>query len=234
MTDKGVKNVTPVGELNWVNISGQGKRNYNDDGYVYVATVNLEGDDAEAERKKIDDVLGPIPKGSIVKSKGYRNLVMDSDGNLRTPNKDGKVLAENEEGELEDITKDCKETDVWSFTYSTITTFPDGKTKEVAVYNKDAKKISMGDRLIGNKSIGAISGKLKRFSRGKEIGVSLFLHAIQITKFEEYEGGAGFGEQEGEFEGVTDKESGFTGAAEEDNSNDTPSPKSKPKTKPKL
>ena len=233
MADTGVKNVTPVGELHWVNITGQGKENYNGDGYNYVATVYLEGEAAETEKKKIQDVLGPVPKGSNVKSLGYRNLVKDSEGNLRTPNKDGAVLAENEDGEEVDIVDECEKTDIWAFTYSTITAFPDGKTKEVAVYNKDAKKISLGDRLIGNGSVGAISGKMKRFSRGKDIGVSLFLHAIQITKFNEYEGGAGFGTQEGEFEGVTEKESGFTGQAEGEPS-DTPVAKGKAKTKPKL
>lgn len=229
--DKGVKNVTPVGELHWVNITGQGKENYNGDGYNYVATVYLEGEAAEAERKKIDDVLGPVPKGANVKSLGYRNLVKDSEGNLYTPNAKGEVNVTNEDGEEVDISDSCEATDIWAFTYTTKTEFEDGKPKEIAVYNKDAKKISMGDKLIGNGSLGAISGKLKRFAKGKDIGVSLFLHAIQITKFEEYQGGAGFGAQEGEFEGVSDEDTGFTGQPE---SEANEAPKGKGKTKPKL
>lgn len=223
--DKGTKNVTPVGELHWVNISGQGKENYNGDGYNYVATVYLTGEKAENERKKIDDVLGPVPKGAIVKSKGYKELLKDKDGNLYSPDKTGAVNVENEDGDIVDISEDCEASGIWAFTYSTKTTFEDGKTKEIAVYNKDAKKINMGDKLIGNGSSGAISGKLKRFVSGKEVGVSLFLHALQITKFVEYEGGAGFGAQEGEFEGHSDTETGFTGQPEE---------APKPKTKPKL
>lgn len=234
MSDKGVKNVTPVGELHWVNITGQGKENYNADGYNYTATVYLEGEAAEAERKKIEDVLGPVPKGANVKSLGYRNLVKDKEGNLYTPNASGEVNVDRD-GEEVDIADECEKTDIWAFTYTTKTTFEDGKTKEIAVYNKDAKKINMNDKLIGNGSLGALSGKLKRFAKGKDIGVSLFLHAVQITKFNEYEGGAGFGQQEGEFEGVQDQETGFTGQGEggEKAASDS-KPASKPKTKPKL
>lgn len=230
---KGVKNVTPVGELHWVNISGQGKRNYNDDGYIYTATIYLEGEAAAAERKKIEDVLGPVPKGANVKSLGFRNLVKDKEGNLHTPNKDGEVNVENEDGETVDIASECEETDIWAFTYSTKTEFEDGKTKEIGVHNKDGKKISMGDKLIGNGSFGALSGKLKRFAKGKDIGVSLFLHAVQLTKFVPYEGGAGFGAQEGEFEGVSDEETGFTGQPD-DAKESTAKATAKAKTKPKL
>lgn len=232
MSSKGVKNTTPVGELNWVNISGQGKENYNQDGYIYTATVNLEGEEAKAEREKIDAELGPVPKGKNVKSLGYRNLVRDSEGTLRTPNAAGEVIVERDDEEV-DIEEECEETDIWAFTYSTNTTLPDGKTKVIDVYNNDAKKVNLGDKLIGNGSRGAISGKLKRFERGKDIGVSLFLHAIQITKFEEYEGGAGFSAQDGEFEGVEDAETGFTGQGEE-TADSKKEASTKKKTPPKL
>jgi hypothetical protein len=213
---------SPVGELHWVNISGQGKQNYNEDGYNYVATVFLGGDKAEALKAKVDDVLGDVPKGKTVKSTGYRKLYKDAEGTLRAPNKDGKILVDGV-----DIFGDCEETDMYAFQFTTRTTFADGKTKKISVYNKDAKKVELGDRKVGNGSIGAISGKMERFERGKEVGVSLYLNAIQLTKFTEYSGDAGFEAQEGDFESVEDEETGFTGETESEAA--APAKKAKPR-----
>ncbi len=224
MSEKGVKNVTPVGELHYVQITGEGKDKLEGDDKEYVATIYLEGAKAKAERDKCDEVLGTIPKGFKLGSSGYKNLVRDSEGNLRTPNAEGEVLVDDE-----DIMDDCEKTDIWSFTYHTNVEFPNGNTKTIDVYDKDAKKTKLGDRLVGNGSLGCISGRIKPYVSGKKMGVSLFLNAIQITKFEEYEGSAGFGAQEGEFNGVVDAETGFTGVDE-----DTATGKTKEKKKPKL
>lgn len=213
------KVVTPVGELHWVNIQGQGKQNYNQDGYNYVATVHLTGEDAEGLKAKIDEVLGDVPKGKTVKSTGYRQLFKDKEGTLRSPNKEGKIMVDGE-----DITAECELTDIWAFTFTTGTTYADGKTKQINVYNAKSKKVDMGERQIGNGSEGAISGKMRRFERGKEIGVSLFLHAVQLTKFEAYEGDAGFEEQEGDFDGVDETDGDF----------ETQSEGSSEKSKPRL
>lgn len=220
--------VTPVGELHWVNISGQGKENYNEDGYNYVATVHLEGDKAKVLRDKIEEVLGEVPKGKTVKSRGYRELMKDKEGNLHTPNKDGEIIVDGE-----NITDDCEASGIFAFTFTTGTTFADGKTKVVSVYNAGSKagkpqKVNLGERKIGNGSEGAISGKMRRFERGKDIGVSLFLHAVQLTKFNEYEGDAGFDVQEGDFEGVDD--AGFESGG--DTAEEVPAKKEK--AKPKL
>lgn len=193
--------VTEVGDLHWVNIFGQGKLNYNEDGYDYTATVHLSGEAANKAKAKIDEVLGPIPEGKKVKSKGYRELYKDADGNLYTPS-ESKPASEG------------KPSGIFAFQFKTGVTLPDGRTKVVGVFNKDAKKINLGDRKVGNGSKGAISGKLQRYEKGKEIGVSLFLHAIQLTEFVEYSDDAGFEEQEGSFDAPVDEESGFSGQAE--------------------
>lgn len=228
MSDKGVKNITPIGELYYVQISGEGKDKVEGDDKEFVATVYLEGKAAKSERDKIDEVLGTIPKGLKLGSKGYKNLVRDPEGNLRSPNADGEVF--DEEGE--NIFDDCEDTDVWSFCYHTNVEFPNGNIKKIDVYNKNAKKINLGDKLIGNGSLGSISGKLKPYVSGKKTGVSLFLNAVQITKFEEYEGSAGFGSQEGEFEGVEDADTGFVGTDEDTATGKTK--ETKVKKKPKL
>lgn len=213
--------VTPVGELHWVNISGQGKENFNEDGYEYVATVHLEGDKAKDLKAKIDALIANPPEGKKLKSTGYRELLRNEDGELFTP------TADNKEGE---------KTGIYAFTFRTGTTYEDGKTKVVSVYNcaKPPQKVKLGDKRIGNGSKGAISGKMRMFERGKEYGVSLFLHAIQLTNFKEYEDGAGFEEQEGDFYDVGEGE-GFANDEAETPTETKETPKAdKPKTKPKL
>jgi hypothetical protein len=211
--------VTPVGELYYVNISGQGKENYNEDGYEYTAALRLTGDKAEELKAKIDAVAETIPSGHTLKSTGYKELVRDEEGKLRSPSK------------TKPKTDDEENTGIWEFTFKTNTTFADGSPKKIAVYNKDAKRVELGNRKIGNGSEGAISGKMKGGSYKKDFSVSLYLNAIQLTKFEEYVGDAGFdAHEEGDFEGVTDKDSGFTGQAEaKSESEEKPKTKAKPK-----
>lgn len=213
--------VTPVGELFYVRISGQGKENYNEDGYEYTAAVRLTGKKAEKLIAEIDDVGEQIPTGHSLKSTGYKELVKSKDGTLRSPSK------------AKPITKDEELSGIWEFSFKTNTTFADGKGKKIAVYNKDAKRVEMGERMIGNGSLGSISGKMKGASYKKEFSVSLYLNAIQLTQFEEYVGDAGFEAQdEGDFDGPVDGDSGFTGQAEDDAEEEAEEPKTK--VKPKL
>lgn len=193
--------VTPVGELWYVNITGQGKQNYNEDGYDYVATVQLTGEPAEKLKAQILEVLGDVPKGSTVKSTGFRELLKDDEGTYtpttKTAERDAKAT----------------KTGIFAFTFKTGVTFEDGRTKKVAVYNTAAQKVDMGDRLIGNGSKGAISGKMQRNVRKDEVMVSLYLNAVQLTEYIPYSGDAGFDAQEGGFTAPEDGVEGFKGTA---------------------
>lgn len=213
--------VTPVGSLNYVQISGQGKQNYNEDGYVYVATVHLTGDKAEALKAKLDDVLGEIAKGENLKSRGYRELMEDEDG-IYTPTSNTKERDAN-----------AKPTGITAFTFSTATTFSDGKPKKISVYNSAVpkpQKINLGDKKIGNGSEGAISGNLKRYKKGKDVGVSLFLNSVQLVKFVEYTEDAGFEGVEG---GYTGEDEGVDVSTMETEAVSTPAATTT-KAKPKL
>ena len=213
--------VTPVGELWYVNITGQGKQNYNEDGYEYVATVHLTGKPAEDLKAKILEVLGPVPKGKTVKSTGFRELLKDAEG-IYTPTKN-----------TTERDKKAEPTGIIAFTFKTGAVFEDGRPKKVAVYNASAQKVEMGERLIGNGSKGAISGKLQRNERGPEIMVSLYLNAIQLTEYVPYEGDAGFEAQaEGTFTAPTDGESGFQGQPAQGSTAESPAEPAK--VKPRL
>lgn len=234
MANDKVPVTTPKGELYYVNISGQGKQNYNEDGYEYTATVYCEKDDPEtvALIEKIDELIGPVPKGKTLKSQGYRPVWKNAEGNYFVPTANRK--GGDEEGD--------EETTLLAFAFKTGTTFEDGKTKKINVFNSKAGKISLGDKKIGNGSIGRISGKMKRNENGKDISVSLFLNGVQINKFVEYVDDGGF-EADDDEEGFMGVETDGTEGMEEDNSTDTsdaaeetskPAKSSKGKAKPRL
>lgn len=208
------KVVTPQGMLMYVNISGQGKQNYNQDGYNYVATNFLSGQAAEDMKAKIDAVLGEVPKGKNVKSKGYRQVYKDSDGKYFVETTNRKA----------DLDNGDEETEYTAFGFVTATTWKDGNPKKIKVYNAKAQPVDLGEKRVGNGTIGSISGNMQRFDRGRDVGVSLFLNAIQISKFVEYEGDDGFeATEDGDFVGV-DEDTGFE-MGETNEGEDKPKPK---------
>lgn len=87
------------------------------------------------------------------------------------------------------------------FTLKTKTSYADGKIKEVRIFDASAKRITMPEGMrIGNGSRGIASGIMSVYDAGVAArGVTLFLDAIQITKFVEYsDGNAGFDSEDDE------------------------------------
>jgi hypothetical protein len=78
-----VKYTSPLGELSWVFITGKGKRNFNDDGDIYAATISFVGDAAKQVVSDIEaffeeNKVKGLPKGSM----GYYHpQVLDKEGN---------------------------------------------------------------------------------------------------------------------------------------------------------
>ncbi len=218
-----VKLVSPVGKLTYAHISGQGKLNYNEDGYEYTATVYL---DKRAQSTKdfikiLDDLADQLPSDKTEQTRGYKDVFEDEDGKLfvHTKQKQGG-----------------KPTDLISVQFKTNTTFADGKAKKIAVYNAKGKKVELGDRRIGNGSLGALSGAAQQYTRGKNCGISVYLNSIQITKFIEYTDDGGFEEQDGDFDGF-DADSEFQNASdspEQEASTEAAKPAKPAKVKPKL
>ncbi len=78
------------------------------------------------------------------------------------------------------------------FNFKTNETFADGTQNKVAVFDAKGRKVDLGDRLIGNGSRGRVKGVAATYEQGPNAGVTLYLNAIQIVKFVEYEGGDTF------------------------------------------
>lgn len=211
-----IKVATPVGELHYVNISGQGKESYNEDGYEYVATVYLDKTKPEVAEfiARIEELKLSGPKDKSLQTSGYFDLFKDEEGKLfaRTEEKTG--------GEP---------TNFVGVRFKTKTTFSDGKPKKITVYDVKCKVVDLGDRRVGNGTIGAIAGAMQLYVNGKKWGISMFLNSIQITKFIEYVGDAGFEEQEGDFEGFDAGGDFETKSAPESKAEEKPATKTKPK-----
>ena len=165
-----VENVqTPVGDLEWVFITGRGKKDLNDNDR-FVASVVLPSDSPECEAfiAKINDFWDENkPKGAKIKSLGYK--VLEDENNEPT----GRT----------------------SFNFWTGITFPTGDPKVVKVFTAKGAEVALGTKKIGNGSRGRIKGAMAIYDNGPAArGVTLYLNGLQLTKFVEFTGGVDFDE----------------------------------------
>lgn len=220
-----VKTKSPKGELSWVNISGEGKANMNG-AMQYVATLIIDPKNNEEHKAYIDQIdefwadNKPTFMGAKRKPKSLGYYFCDP---LRDA--EGQPIKDDE-----DKVKYDPEGRV-AVQYKTATTFPDGSTKLVRVFNAKASEVALGKKKIGNGSIGFVSGAMDIYvvkdGKGKEMdaGVTLYLDAIQLTKFVEYSADAGFD--------AVEDEDGWTGEeewiGEEEQAEAKPAPKAGPR-----
>lgn len=199
---KSVMIESPIGELEWVIITGEGKLNTLNDTMQYTASLILdpESEDCKtfiAELHEYWEDNRPKKYKGDPKSMGYYAHKVKSD----KTDEDGDPVYE-ESGKI-------------SFAFKTGTTYKDGKAKVITLFNSKGAKVSIGDQKIGNGSRGRIQGVCSVYEQPKAAGVSLYLNAIQLTKFVPYVGGPSFSaaadEEAGEdsFEGF-DEDSGMT------------------------
>ena len=164
---------TPVGDLEWIFITGQGKKdpkgNSRFTASVVYNTKSQQCKDAIALIKAFWDENKP-GQAKKPKSLGYRELE-DEAGN-----KTGRT----------------------SFNFWTGITFQDGTDKKVQVFNAKGAEVSLGSKRVGNGSVGRIKGAMGIY-KVKEMndwGVTLYLNGVQLQKFVEFTGGVAFDEMD--------------------------------------
>lgn len=187
---------TPVGDLEWVVIDGEGKEDLKGD-MKYQINLVLEGDKAEAEMAKVRAFWEENRPKSIKepKSMGFQPHAVKTEE--KDPETDKWIY---------------EETGKTNFIFKTGTTYNDGKQKVIKVFNAKGAEVTLGDKKIGNGSRGRIKGVMAIYtveSKGKIIdaGVTFYLNGVQLAKFVEFAGGPQFDEIEDEdadFEGVSD------------------------------
>jgi hypothetical protein len=162
---------TPLGELRWVYVEGDGRdQSAEQDGSKMqkMASIVFKKDSPEAKNliAQIDKVWEAfkaenptkIKPATKPKSLGYKP-VLDKDTGEET-------------GEL-------------IFNFKTNSFFPNGKPNNVVIYNAKGQKVNLGDTGIGNGSIGIIFGEAAGYEYAKQYGISLYLKGIQLKKLVE-------------------------------------------------
>ena len=191
---------SPVGDLEWVHIDGDGKPDLQ--GIPkYQCDVVLTPEVAEPFKARVNEYWEENkPKGAkAAKSLGiYPHSVKDEDAS--------KEAGENV----------YKETGKTVVRFKTGTTFQSGDPKIVKVFNSKGNEVSLQGKKVGNGSRGRVNGVMAIYNINKATcGVTFYLNAIQLSKFVEFTGGANFDtieEEDGGFEGVE----GVPGAIEEE------------------
>lgn len=189
---------SPIGDLEWTIISGEGKANLNGT-MQYVTTLVLTAEQAEPLKELLQKYWEDNKPKSIkeAKSMGWYPHTVPTD----EKDEEGKTV--------------YAETGKVAFVFKTNVSFKDGKQKVVKVFNAKGAEVQLGQKKIGNGSRGRVNGAYGIYEvkapNGKSIvnaGVTLYLNGIQLTKFVEYVGGPNFSEvedPEGEgFEGFED------------------------------
>lgn len=182
-------------ELRWVFIDQPGKKGPNENSaYRLVASLYATKEDAQPLVDMVEEYWADNkPKGA----KKFKSLGFKPEFKLK-------------EGGNPENEDDYEPTGMVAFNFWTGTHWPakDGKEpdeRKIDIYNAKGKKVSLGGKKIGNGSLGAISGACGIYDNGPgSQGVTLYLNAIQLTKFVEFTQDAGFAVQE-------DDEDGWTG-----------------------
>ena len=177
---------TPLSELMWVSISGQGKLKYegdenNPDDYIYTVTARF--DKAQAD-KVSKDILA------------FWNENRDSAGFKNKEPKYGLPKPEEDE--------DGNETGFYTLQAKTTTVWPDGKANRIKVLRANGNVIDLGDQQIGNGSTGVVHGDLAISGNKANHGISFYLKAVQLKKFVPYTGSDVEADDLGEDEGLED------------------------------
>ena len=196
---------TPILPLAWVNISGQGKLKMNaeDNGdpanYNYTATAVYPDEAAMKKDKAVFDKFWRENKPQGCTKQNYDMFKPEMEPDLDDR---GKEQYDEDDALIK------KPTGRWTLAAKTITHWPrDGKQNIVKVLRGNGKALDLGDRMIGEGSIGVIHGSLGINAFPGNEGLAFYLQAVQLKKFVEYVGNDNVeAEDLGEDEGMEEAE----------------------------
>ena len=152
---------SPKGNLKWAFITGEGRK----DKYSVVVSV------PEAQAKEAMEVIDLFWKENKPKQAKPR------------PKSTGYKYEEDE--------TTGEQTGNVYFSFSTGTSFPSGDAKVIKLFTakEPIREVQLGNKKIGDASLGRAIGTLAIFEYEGTYGTTLFLDAISLSKFVEYVGG---------------------------------------------
>ena len=172
-------------------VTGEGLDNYNEDGKEYSVSIILDNKQAKDVKEQVMDFWDEHkPSGAG-----------DEPANIKGIVREGK---DDYEGSFIMYAK-------------TQTNFGEGKPNIIPIVNHEGTKLDPAEfGLIGKGSEGRLAVNLAIYVQGKKKGVSVFLSAVKLTKFEKYEasgGASAFGSND---EGEVSGEGGFKSEKKKD------------------
>ena len=206
---------TPLLPLTWVNITGQGKLKMNKDdngepeNYNYTATVIYPDEASMKKDKVIFDTFWRENKPAGCTKQNYSMFKEEM-----APDLDA---AGNEQYD-EDDALIKKATGRWTLAAKTITHWPkDGKPNKIKVLRANGNPLDLGDKVIGDGSIGVIHGSIGINAYSGNEGLAFYLNAVQLKKFVEYTGSDDVDSDDlGDDEGLEDVEMDTADVSNED------------------
>ncbi len=178
---------TPLLPLSWVQVTGQGKlkMNADDDGdpknYTYTATVTYPDEASMKVDKARFDTFWRENKPQGCTKQNY---------DMFKPEMVADLDAQGNEQHDADDALIKKPTGRWTLAAKTLTHWPkDGKQNVVKVLRANGDRLELGDKVIGEGSIGIIHGSVGINAYSGNEGLAFYLNAIQLKKFVEYTGG---------------------------------------------
>ena len=190
---------SPVGELEWIFHTGDGKTGLQGQ-MQYVGNVVMSEEQAEAVKAEIAEFWeANKPKGA----KAPKSIGL-------YPHK-----VKNEEKSTPDENV-YDETGKWTMSFKTGTEYQDGSPKAITIFNSKGNEVQLGNKKIGNGSRGRLTGMMAIYDQGVAArGITFYLNGIQLSKFVEFTGAGapdelededGDGFEDLDFEGVSDEE----------------------------
>lgn len=178
---------TPIGDLMWVAVSGEGKDNSeNKDGSKMQKTASLYLKTGSPECKKL---IADIDKAWEA-YKAFHPSILPA-----TPSKSlGYKVVKQKDATTGAVT----ETDMTAFNFSTNSRYPakpgqaKGEPNIIKIYNPKGAEVTeameQSGTQIGNTSRGIIFGSAGGYEYKGAFGISLYLTAIQLAKLVKYAG----------------------------------------------
>lgn len=160
---------SPIGELRWVYINEGGvDTSFAKDGSKVqkVANVVLNEEDAQEAIDQLNKIWEELRANAGIKVLKPKSLGIKYYKDPETQEPTGEV----------------------GFCFKTNAYLPDGKDSPVVIFNAKGDKVSLGDKKIGNGSIGIVHGEAALYEFKGTYGITLYLKAIQIVKLVEFTG----------------------------------------------
>ncbi len=177
---------TPLLPLEWISITGQGKLKMNKDAssedpkdYSYTATVVYPDEESMKKDKAIFDKFWRENKPQGLTKQNY---TMFKEEMVPTLDAAGKEQKDEDDAIIKHASGR------WTLAAKTLTQWPDGKPNRVKTLRANGNPLDLGDKQIGNGSIGVLHGSIGINAFAGNEGLAFYLNAVQLKKFVEYSG----------------------------------------------